>query len=524
MLRNFAVNHKALLQELARACEALGWAPYILADSKGETVWPQRPDHRGLLKAAQSANENQAPAGWCVVPVHAGTNHIVGFVGLHTLGAPTARAVLESQAVLLEQILARERELDDMATELMSAYDQLVAMYRVSEITRSNLNLDDILHSLLEEAVRLSKARHGFVALQRESDVQCITHAWSHPQCEMLARLLFRGIRQWGHALVCNTPSNLGSVLPDAPAAGERCLITPVKVGGEIIAALGLLDKATYFTAGDRKLLTALADEASGIIERARLQAQFVVQERMRRELEIAAEIQTGLLPTVLPEVPGLDLAAQSKPANEVGGDFYDFIVSPGRPMAVVLGDVTSKGVPAALFVTVAHTILNSGFAYAETPQVLLEQLNAAMYDELTQSAMFVTLFIAYYDPPGRQLITVNAGHSPVLFYEARMGRCHLWEADGPPVGVLPDVLSTDRVIDVRPGDVLTVMSDGFNETTDPTGEMFGIERLQRLLEKEAGRSAVEIRDCFIRAVAAFAQGAPPADDLTICVLKATLH
>jgi sigma-B regulation protein RsbU (phosphoserine phosphatase) len=109
-----------------------------------------------------------------------------------------------------------------------------------------------------------------------------------------------------------------------------------------------------------------------------------------------------------------------------------------------------------------------------------------------------------------------------VLFYEARTRRCRLWEADGPPVGVLPTILSADQAVDVYPGDVLLVMSDGFSETTDPAGDMFGIERLEQLLEQKAGQSAGEIQDCFFKAVAAFAQGAPPADDLTICVFKIT--
>ena len=527
MLRDFAVNQESLLQELAQTCETLGWVPYVLADSEGKIVWPLQPDRRGLPKPArwptaeQVIGEEQAPAGWCVVPLHAGSDRVVGSVRMHARDASTAQAVLKGHAVLLEQILAREEYLGEMATELMSVYDRLVAMYRVSQVTRSNLDLDGILHSLLEAAVQLSKARHGFVALQRETEVQCITAAWSHPRRKEYARRFYQEIRQRGQALACHTPADLVSVLPDVPAPGQRCLVMPIAVGGEIVAALGLLDKPTSFTAGDRKLLTALADELGGIIERARLRARLVAQERMHRELEIAADIQIGLLPTVLPQVPGLDVAARSVPANEVGGDFYDFICFPDRPVAVVLGDVTSKGVPAALFVTVAHTILNSAFPYIESPQALLQRLNVDMYDDLTQSGMFITLFVAYYDPSKRRLVRANAGHSPVLFYEARTRRSHLWEADGPPIGVLPDVLSADKAIDLGPGDVVALMSDGFNEMTNPSGDMFGIERLERLLEMNAGQSAAEILDRFYRAVADFAQGVPPADDMTICVLKA---
>ena len=118
--------------------------------------------------------------------------------------------------------------------------------------------------------------------------------------------------------------------------------------------------------------------------------------------------------------------------------------------------------------------------------------------------------------------MVANAGHSPVLYYDAHAGRCRLWEADGPPVGVLPEILSADQIVEPQPGDILVVMSDGFNEMANPDGEMFGIEPLMRLLEQHAGRSAAEIQATFFEVVTTFAQGAPQADDLTICVLKMT--
>ncbi len=524
LLRRFVTRNKPLLLQLAQAEKKPGFQEktWFLADASGEMLWSLLKETRRELSltAAQIVGKEPLPAGWIVAPIRAGEERVLGFLGVCAPDA--ARSNLETHAALLGHVLARERELTDMTVELMNAYDQLVAMYHVSEATRSHLELDDILRSLVDEAMRLCKARHGFVAMQRNGEIHCVTCVPPHPQHEALTVPLLQIVRERGQALICNTPSDLSVALPDAPKGMERCLAAPITVDDQVVATLGLLDKPTPFTAGDQKLLVALADEAGAIVERAHLQAQLLAQERLRRELEIAAEIQTGLLPTVLPTIPGLDVAARCRPANEVGGDFYDFLSHPASPLGIVLGDVTSKGVPAALFVTVAHTILHSAFPGSPTPQALLERLNADMYDELTRASMFVTLFIAYYDPKERRLVSANAGHSPVLYYDARAGRCHLWEADGPPVGVLPDVLSADHVVEPHPGDILVVMSDGFNEMVNPSEEMFGIESLMRLLEEHAGRSAAQIQDRFFEAVTTFAQEAPQADDLTICILKVT--
>ncbi len=528
MLRRFAARNKALLLQLAEMGTAQGWRSYFMADADGEPIWPTQLSEGALPAAVQIRGEEPLPTatGWHVTPVRARGEGVLGFIGIYAPGNDAARLHLESQAILLGQVLAREQELGSMTAELMNAYDQLVAMYHVSEATRSKLELDDILRSLIDEAMRLTRAQRGFVAMERDGELRCVACDNPHPQREALIPLLFQAARERRQPLMSNTPSELAVMLPIELVGVERCLVAPIIVDDgearQVVAILSLLDKPVDFTAGNQKLIVALADEAGGIIERARLQAQLVTQERLRRELQIAAEIQMALLPATLPSVPGLDSAARSQPASEVGGDFYDFVSRPAGPLVAVLGDVTSKGVPAALFASVAHTILHSASPYSPTPQALLERLSADMYDELTQAAMFVTLFIAYYHPIERRLVVANAGHSPVLYYDARAGRCHLWEADGPPVGVLPDILSTDQVVKPGPGDILVVMSDGFNEMANPAGEMFGIEPLMRLLEGHTGRSAAEIQDRFFEAVTAFAQGAPQADDLTIYVLKMT--
>ncbi|MCR4407575.1 MAG: serine/threonine-protein phosphatase [Anaerolineae bacterium] len=133
---------------------------------------------------------------------------------------------------------------------------------------------------------------------------------------------------------------------------------------------------------------------------------------------------------------------------------------------------------------------------------------------------MFVTTFFAYYDPMTRKLTYANAGHAPVIFYRNAAAACEFWEADGPPVGVLPEITSQDHSIQLETGDVLVVMSDGFNEAVNSRGETFGIQRLQEVIAVNAVQPADKIRAALLSAVEAFAEGTPQADDQTLIVLK----
>jgi len=135
---------------------------------------------------------------------------------------------------------------------------------------------------------------------------------------------------------------------------------------------------------------------------------------------------------------------------------------------------------------------------------------------------MFVTIFFAYYNPRTRELTYANAGHAPVLFYRNATGTCEFWKADGPPVGVLPEIMSKDHTTHLEEGDVLVVMSDGFNEAANSQGERFGIQRLQEVIAANASRSAGKIRAALLSAVETFAESTPQADDQTVIVLKVT--
>ncbi|MFZ5918243.1 MAG: PP2C family protein-serine/threonine phosphatase [Chloroflexota bacterium] len=502
MLARFATQHNTLLRNLAADWQSAGAQGFALLDGHKEGVFAEGVTTGECL---------DAPLGG------------LGLLRVTYAQNPPAEArpLLAGQARLLAQLLKQEIELDGMTVELMGAYDQLVAMYNVSQASRAHLEVDDQLRSLLNEAIRLTGAQRGFVILGGDPDPRCVTCADPHPHRKDFGPGFLRYVQAKGRSLLCNTAQECRAEIPQMPADVERFSVTPVKVDEQVVAAIGLLNKPSFFTAGNQKLLSALAEEASAILERHQLQQQLIHTTRMERELEIAASIQSGMLPREIPAVPGVQLSGAFRPANEVGGDFYDVIPLDDGRLALVLGDVTSKGVPAALFMTVTRTVLRSTVAHYRSPQSVLQRLSDDLYEDFTQAGMFVTLFLAFYDPSTRELTYANAGHSPVIFFRRTRGACEFWEADGPPVGVLDVILSQDERVTLQEGDFLAVMSDGFNEAVNPAGEMWGNEALVATLTGHASESAQVLQQTLFAGAAAFSQNAPQADDQTVIILKA---
>jgi sigma-B regulation protein RsbU (phosphoserine phosphatase) len=247
----------------------------------------------------------------------------------------------------------------------------------------------------------------------------------------------------------------------------------------------------------------------------------MIQQARLKTELELAAKIQFQLLPQKSPTVAGLDIAARSRPALQVGGDFYDFIAPIGWPFSFAIGDVSGKGVSAALLMAMTRTVIRSKASSlpTPTPEVVLGYSNEIMYDDFTEVGMFATVFVGRYDPTTRSLFYANAGHSPVVYCPAD-GSSILLEADGPAMGVLPLSLSENHKIHFQPDDLLVITTDGFNEASNPAGEMFGMTRLLQLIDSVASKSASEISAAIFKAVQNFSASRPQDDDQTLVVIK----
>ena len=274
--------------------------------------------------------------------------------------------------------------------------------------------------------------------------------------------------------------------LQSLKAAGVKISI-PLVSQGELVGLLNLgprLSEQDYST-DDRVLLNSLAIQAAPAIRVAQMVREHQVaareRERIEQELRVARLIQQTLLPKDLPALAGWKLARYYQPAREVGGDFYDFISFDDGRLGLVIGDVTDKGVPAALVMATTRSVLRTFAQRLLSPGKVLEQVNNILCAEIPPK-MFVTCLYAILDPASGQLLYANAGHD-LPYWRHSSGVSEL-RATGMPLGLMPEMSYEEKQVILAPGDLVLFHSDGLVEAHNPHYEMFGFPRLMRLVQE----------------------------------------
>jgi len=298
-------------------------------------------------------------------------------------------------------------------------------------------------------------------------------------------------------------------------------LAVPLQTDDRVIGLI-YLDSPHFiheFSKDDLSLLTVMANVAAIRIEHTRL-AEVEAAERLHaKELEQAAEIQRNLLPTSVPKVEGVDLAGYNSPCRGVGGDYYDFLPYPDGRVAVLVGDVAGKGMPASLLMSSLQARVQVLFEDPTNLAALVTRLNRIITSNCPPNR-FITFFIAVLDPKTGELTYVNAGHNPPLVAHGD-GSVEKLEGTGLILGILPMATYEQRTCRMGPGDALLLFSDGVSEPVSPNGdEEFGEERLARVLAALRNQSAESIIKSINQKVEEFTAGAPPADDITLVVAK----
>jgi sigma-B regulation protein RsbU (phosphoserine phosphatase) len=446
---------------------------------------------------------------------------VLAEVRVSGIGGAAARARLASEAALIAQQAQLETELEAMTSELITTQDQLLAMYDLTQNTRQKLDMDDLLCSLVRESTRLVHAAGGLMLLDlpeqqwRECNHGGLEEATRQTLLEMIQR------SQGELLLCCTNPAD------DLPPGIDNLFFVPISIGQRGTAGLCLYNKPDGFSSPAMKLTRAIAEQAGARIENLLLFQDSLARARMQTEMDMARRVQVRLLPRCVPQIDGLEIAASSQPALNVGGDFYDFIAHPQRPFVFTIGDVSGKGMPAALMMSVSQHKLRSLARLLEhpSPEIILKHATEDMYDDFTEVGMFATLFLGQYDPAEQVLAYANAGHAPVI-YRPRDGAARLLEADGTPIGVLPQSLCGYHALQAQAGDVLVAATDGLGEVHNASREMFGYERLLELVDRLHHASAQQIAASILEAVHAFSAQNNPIqtleDDQTIVVIKIT--
>jgi sigma-B regulation protein RsbU (phosphoserine phosphatase) len=272
------------------------------------------------------------------------------------------------------------------------------------------------------------------------------------------------------------------------------------------------------FSREDLNLLTVMANVAAIRIEHARLSEIEEAERAMAKDMQQAAFIQARLLPSKPPSVPGLDIAGKTTACRTVGGDYYDYLTFPDGRVAVLVGDVAGKGMPAALLMSSLQARVQVLFEEAGDLARKIARLNKAICSNCPDNR-FITFFMAVMDPATGELVFTNAGHNPPLVVHGDRGFETLG-GGGVILGILPQATYEESRTRMESGDILVLFSDGVTEAVNPRDEDFGEQRLAAMVASMRDRPAAEIVEAIDVAVNEFTEGAPAADDITVVVVR----
>lgn len=395
----------------------------------------------------------------------------------------------------------------------------------VSRRIHTEVNPDAVLEAIVDSLVLITEADRGFLMLRDEEGELVFQIARDHagrPLEEKRFELCMGAVEEAAETgetrLIGDATAAEGwrSRLSVVSLNLRTIVCVPLKTPRGVVGVIYVDSNAITrgFTKKDVPLVEAFAAQAAAALERLHLQRATMDRDRMRRQLRIAAEIQRTFLQSRFPEVEGVTGALASIPALEVGGDFYDVIRLPGGRVGVLVGDVSGKGVPGALFGARLLADVRFEALYQADVGSTLTALNRLVSAHATRG-MFVTFLYVVLDPADRSVQFANAGHvRPVV--RAKNGRINEWRApSGIPLGVMPETRYESGERRLAAGEVLLLLTDGLSDAVRPDGERFGARRLREVVCQTPGEPAALV-EALTQATTAFTGKRRQADDQTL--------
>jgi sigma-B regulation protein RsbU (phosphoserine phosphatase) len=401
----------------------------------------------------------------------------------------------------------------------------LTVLNEISIELTSILELDSLLERIGQLLRRLIDYQmFTIMLLDDKGEILITRYAWrfgySHAPLRRIpitSGLVGTSVREWRVINVPDVRKDPRYLEMNTETRSE--MIVPLFYKGRIIGVLDLEHTRTgFFNEEHERMLTTLAAQIAIAIENARLyQAVTRQEQQLERDIAMAREVQLRLLPSVAPEHSHADMAVRFLPARTIGGDLYDFLEYGPSQTAIVLGDVSGKAAPAALFAALVSGIMRSAAHQQLQPAAMLATLNDALQERRLESQYVVMLFAVWNDQ-NQTLQVANSGAVQPLF--CRAGQSTPIRAEGFPLGMFPNVTYDEFSVATEPGDVIVFVSDGIFDAENALGEMYGEERLTSLMCGQRTRSAAQLADAILADVTRFQDGHDRFDDETIIVLK----
>ncbi len=500
----------------------------------------QRP---GLASLIQQFNSTQSNDSLCIadhqqnpilgngyqpdngVPVRLNEQTILGWV--------SGSGPIQIIADLLVYAAQNEQQSKALAQETLAKYKELTLLYELSEKIAACVEVSQLSKLALQETARLiahSEKLHIAVALNDSQSQQLLIH---NAEGELFAGQtllepldgISASVLEQGNAEIVNDLKldQRYQLQPGRLQTAESLMTIALRSNERIYGLILVISETPVsFQAAELKVLNVLASQIAMALGRAELISNIVEQELLQESLKLSRDIQMGMLSTDFPRFSAdcpLDLFAYMLPAKEVGGDFYDFFyLNPGT-LLITIGDVSGKGVPAALFMVMVKTLIRAIARHESSPARILELLNHELCRD-NDSAMFVTLFIATLDIRSGQLIYSFGGHNPPVVLGQNGTAEYLQGNTGTALGILDGFSYIEEAIVLARGDGIVLYTDGVTEAMNIDYQLFDEARLLEQLLDCAAANAETLTQRILDAVSGFAGEAEQSDDITLLSLR----
>jgi serine phosphatase RsbU (regulator of sigma subunit) len=419
---------------------------------------------------------------------------------------------------LIKRFFIRERSdyrsmMETFSRKLVTIFDFKELKEMVVDVLKKEMLVEDVYLCVADKS---EKSKEGEYILFSDDPQKEETYSFN--KSDLLFPILKEKTRPvlLGDLGVMKEKSSLFSLLSKL----EMFLIVPMKSQDELVGFIGLSRKTTRFRYGyeDITLLGVLANQMIIAINNARLYQESLEKQRLEEELALARQIQVGLLPKVCPKGELFEFSAFTQPARQVGGDYYDFLISEEGRVGVAIADATGKGIPAAMLISLVHASLRAEVKNRLCPSRVMANINQLIFSS-TSSERFATMFYGELDPASRKLIYCNAGHNyPVVIHQD--GRAEFLDTGGLLLGAFQEALYERGEVLLQRNDTVFFYSDGLTENFNDKDEEFGDKRLLDLLLRNRFLDPEGLKEKVIEEATNFTGGVPPYDDFTIVVLK----
>lgn len=450
-----------------------------------------------------------------------------------SVGAAPARIIIENY------LSARGSKMEDVfdifgsvTLSRTSSREQLGVLYEAARIVSSGDDLDTILDQILELLMSQFKFDLCVIRILDEDKNTLVVRCQKGMTSEHLGESERNITRDTyiGEAFLTNSVVKANDTdFLDKPHSAQiihregikSFAHAPITIEGQPVGVLSAFSRSVkgIFTDEFVALFRSLAGQI-GVAWRNSLQTEKLIEARGReRELEIAMNIQMSLLPTRIPDVPGISLGGICIPASQVGGDYYDYLERDNGSLDLVIADVSGHNVGAALLMAETRTFIQARARGIHTPSQMMDELNRFFYEDLTRAELFITMFYLNFDPRSRRIIYSNAGHNPPLVFRSGSKSCDWLDAEGLILGVRREVVFAEDKGELRPGDVILLYTDGIIEAHNDQGEMFGTERLCGLLQSNHQRTPDDLIRYILDQVRLFTGVQNFSDDVSMIVM-----